>query len=245
MPKRRRSTDGIGGRLQQARRDAGRTLAQVAKATGVNASSLSKFENGHSTPGFDDVSRLAQFYGWPLIFFATGRLRTGDDPRELVAHLHFWGLRDLKVHPRRPLIGEVRAFENLVAEAADAPDARIVEALPGLLLRNEFEPSELLRAARSQGTVREVGWLSQVAYIISKQLDINLTQPGAAGKVNRTWTAARAELARAEAETTPGEDDEQLDPLTSEGIARRWRVKRPITLPEFKTRARAILEDQR
>jgi len=245
VPRRRETKDGLGERLRLARRDAGSTLARVAQATGVNASSLSKFENGHSTPSFDDVSRLAQFYGWPLIYFATGRLRTGDDPRELAAHLYYWGLRDLEVHPRRPLIGEVRAFEYLIAEAANAPEARIVEAIPGLLLRNDYTPSELLAGARSHGTVKEVGWLSQVAYIISKQLDVDLIRPGASGRTNRTWTSARADLARTETDATPVVQDEPLGAITAEKIARRWGVERPITLEEFRVRAVTILEAQR
>ncbi len=246
MPRRRHSTEPIGNHLRVARRDAVRTLAQVARATGVNASSLSKFENNHSMPSFDDVSRLAQYSGWPLIFFATGRVRTHNDPRDLAAHLHYWGLRDLKVHPRRPLIGEVRAIEELIAEAADAHDIRIVEAVPGLLLLNDFNPSELLAAAPSRGTIRQVGWLSQVAYTISKLLDINLMKPGAAGRVNRTWSVARSEITRKEAQTaTPAEDDKKPALRTSDPIARRWQIESALTLQDFEKRARDILEARR
>lgn len=242
MPRRRKNAeDGVGARLRLARKDAGSTLARVAKATGVGVSSLSKFENDLSTPSFGDVARLAQFYGWPLIFFATGRLKTGDDPRDLAAHLYYWGLRDLEIHSGRPLIGEARSFELLAAEASDAPEVRIVEALPGLLLRNDFNDSELLSSARRHGTLKEVGWLSQIADIISRQLDINLIRPGASRRLNRTWTAARQELTHGRTEAASSQLHELAAPAAQK-LAQRWGVERRVTLDEFKARAISILE---
>ena len=106
--------------------------------------SLSRFESGRAQPSFGDVCVIAQDLGWPLLYFATGRERRADDTRALAIELHFWGLRDIRLG-KRVLLREVRAFEESLADAvAGFVDARVLEALPALLLRNRFEPQELI-----------------------------------------------------------------------------------------------------
>lgn len=93
MPRRSpRKHEPIGPRLRTARNDAGLTLKEAADLTGISAASLSHFETNRSQPSFGDICLFAEKLAWPLLFFATGRLRTGTDGRALAAQLFHWGL---------------------------------------------------------------------------------------------------------------------------------------------------------
>ena len=138
--KARRSGNG----WRTARKDEGLTLQELAESTGVSKSSIARFESDRAVPGFGDVFVIARQLGWPLLYFATGKQRSGDDDRTLVTHLQSWGLRDVKI-PEPILTGEARPFEELLAKVVSRPiTQRILAALPGLLLRNDFDPNRLL-----------------------------------------------------------------------------------------------------
>lgn len=241
MPRRReRQGPPLGRRFRRARRDSGLTLQQAAEKTGIAASSLSRFESDQSQPSFDDVCLMAREYGWPLAYFATGRLRTGADARALAAHLFHWGLRDIP-DPEKTILGEVRAFEDVASESVREESRELLEAVPALLLRNDFDPDDLLASARRFSTVRRVGWLSEVAEQISRELELRFLHPDAARNVRTSWVDAWAEIASESTEETPEAErppDDDLPPLN-----RRWGVSSDLKLEDFLKRARAILRE--
>jgi transcriptional regulator with XRE-family HTH domain len=246
-------------------------LRQTAQLTGIDASSLSRFESNRSQPSFDDVCLIAQKFGWPLLYFATGRLRTGTDNRALAAQLYYWGLRDLGVS-RRPVLGEIRAFEDVLAESVrDGARARVIEAVPALLLRNDFAPADLVDSARRYGTLRRVGWLSEVAERISRKLELRWMHPDAAVNVRRTWKSAWHDVKKAEpqgevfsVEPILVEDAAKLEYISPSSpgraptkageqdlpgrewqdtppVTRRWGIVFDLALDDFFKRAQAIL----
>jgi transcriptional regulator with XRE-family HTH domain len=244
MARRTRKWQPIGRRLKDARNDAGLTLSELAKLTGISVASLSRFESDRAEPGFGDVCVIAQQLGWPLLHFATGRKRKGDDTRALATELHFWGLRDVLL-AERILLGEVRTFEELFADAiARVPDSRVLEALPGLLLKNPFETQELLIHSAAYASIRRVGWGAEVAEEIAKKLPRDFVQPEASRRLQRIQSAAWKERA-------PSEPD-YIGPLVSQKfrdrvwndsppIARRWKIACDISLDQFLERAKSVL----
>ena len=272
MPRRSPSKrEPIGQRIREARNDLGLTLKEIAGLTGISAASLSRFESNQSQPSFDNVCLIAEKLGWPLLYFAAGRLRTGTDARALAAQLYYWGLRDLHVS-RRPVLGEVRAFEEVLTEGVrDGASARVIEAVPALLLRNDFAPDDLVASARRYGTLRRVGWLSEVAERISGKIELRWIHPDAAVNLRRAWKSAWNELKkvapRGEAflvETILVEDaaqPEYISPASPGGssgragdtdlpgrewhesppVTRRWGIAFDLSLDDFARRARSIL----
>lgn len=246
MTKRKRRWRSVGQWLRTARKDAGLTFAELERLTGISSSSLVRFESNRAVPNFGDVCLIAQQLSWPLVYFATGRDRTGHDPVALAVQLHYWGLRDLSL-PGRVLFGEIRPFEDLVAEIVTAdPSPRVLEAIPGLLLRNKFEVAELLASGHRYRGIRRLGWLADVAQTISRRIPHEYVHPDAPRQL-------RAVLADTEKEPSP----EQIDyvfagaPSSASGqrawsaspsLTKRWRIACDITLRQFQERAISILE---
>lgn len=161
MARRVRKWQPIGEWLKKARRDADLTLSELARLTGVSSSALARFESNRAVPSFADVCVIAQRLRWPLLYFATGRERTGNDRRALAAQLFYWGLRDLRL-AERVLLGEIRAFEELIAEVvAGDPSPRVLEALPALLLRNKFVASEIISLTWQPVRKSPAAWLAR------------------------------------------------------------------------------------
>jgi transcriptional regulator with XRE-family HTH domain len=244
MARRSRKWDPIGLRLKEARHDSGLTLSELADLSGISVASLSRFESDRAEPGFGDVCVIAQRLGWPLLHFATGQKRKGDDTSALATELHFWGLRDVLMADRI-LLGEVRAFEELYADSTSRVlDTRVLEALPALLLRNPFEVRELLLQSVAYASIRRVGWLAEVAEEIMKKLPRHSVQPEASRRLQGVQSAAWKER-------TPEEPD-FLGPLASPKlrdhiwnnsppVARRWKIACDIKLDQFLGRAESVL----
>jgi transcriptional regulator with XRE-family HTH domain len=246
MTKRKRRWHPIGQWLRTARKDAGLTFAELERLTGVSSSSLVRFESNRAVPNFGDVCLIAQQLSWPLVYFATGRDRTGHDPAALAAQLHYWGLKDLSL-PRRVLFGETRPFEELVAEAVTAdPSPRVLEGIPGLLLRNKVDVAELLASARRYLGINRLGWLADVAQTVSRRIPQEYVHPDAPRQL-------RAVLADTEKTASPEEIDYVFGEIPSSAsgqrvwsaspaLTKRWRIACDISLNQFQERAISILE---
>lgn len=74
-PERGLSLQELGDRLRSYRRDAGKTLEEVARGTGLSASFLSLVENGRSDISLGRLGRLLGFYGLSL----AGLMQPHDD----------------------------------------------------------------------------------------------------------------------------------------------------------------------
>lgn len=220
------------------------TQQQLAARTGISIPSLSRFETDRAQPAFSDICAVALAIGWPLLYFATGRERHGDDTNALVTELRFWGLRDLLV-ANPVLLGEARSFEELFASVLEGTaDPRLLEALPALLLRNAFDPEQLLRSLRASGVARRAGWLCEIAGEISRRLPPESIHPEAHGRLDRVITSAWKE--------TPPEGPDYPGRVSSESLrkrvwaespplTRRWKIACDLTLEDFESRARSLL----
>jgi transcriptional regulator with XRE-family HTH domain len=219
----------VGRWLRTARKSAGLSLSELASRTGVSLPSLARFESDRAIPSFGDVCIIAQQPGWPLLYFATGLERSGDDIRATVAQLRFWGLRD--VHAAETvLLGEVSPFEELLASVTrGSVNLRLLDGLPALLLRNRFDPAEVISHGESTGSLRRLGWLADVAVYVSERLPPRCSQPDAKRKLDAIKRAAENQLAG------PTDRDE-IDYLgvvsvssSSQARDRLWKSSPPLT----------------
>jgi transcriptional regulator with XRE-family HTH domain len=224
----------------------------------VSASSVSRFEAGISQPGFADACAIAKALGAPLLFLADGRDRTGNDPRDLIAHLAYWGLNDL-APGEVALVGEARPFEDLVVSCmATAVAPRILEAIPSLLLKNDFSAPELEGHAIGAGVLHRLGWLAEIAEWIASQISVSRLHPSASAKVTQVrrtaWSRRQKDFAkqsRAQGQTEGWDLLENLEGSAdseaikrqgnSSPIAKKWRIAYATPQEEFLTRARDIL----
>ncbi len=247
----------FGQHLRIARMRVGITLSSLSARTGVSASSLSRFEAGASQPGFGDVCAIAKVLGTPLLFLADGRDRTGSDPRDLIAHLAYWGLNDLAAG-EAALIGEARQFEGLVAASlSDAGTPRILESIPSLLLKNDFSVLELEAQVIGAGLLHRLGWLAEIAEWIASQISVSRIHPSTSSKVRQVrqaaWNRRQLDFARLPKSTRwpegwdlfgkgPGSPDSQVVRKgNSSPIATKWKIAYPTPQEEFLARARDIL----
>ncbi len=248
----------FGLHLRTARLRAGISLSTLATRSGVSLSSLSRFEAGASQPGFGDACTIAKALGTPLLFLADGRDRTGNDPRDLIGHLAFWGLNDL-ASGEATLIGEARPFESLIAVSlTDAGTPRIVESVPALLLKNDFSAPELEAQATGARVLHRLGWLAEIAEWIAAQIPVSRIHPSAFSTVRQVRQAAWnrrqqdfAKLSKAArwpegwdvvGNTTAPSDGDSAKRLASiSPIAKKWKVAYSTLQEDFLARARDIL----
>lgn len=100
---------GVGARLRALRNQRGTTLTQLAEATGISVSTLSRLESGGRRPTLELLLPLARAYQVPLDELV-GAPATGDPrvhPRPIVRH----GVTFLPL-TRRP--GGVQAFKQIL-----------------------------------------------------------------------------------------------------------------------------------
>lgn len=87
-------------RLQHARKRAGLTQAEVARAMGITSQAISQWERGEATPEIDRLGRVAKLYevdpAW--LMFGDGDPPPPPPPKEVTRPLDILGERDLKVY---------------------------------------------------------------------------------------------------------------------------------------------------
>jgi len=245
MARRKRRWHPVGKWLRAARHGSELTLKELERLTGISSSALARFESDEAIPSVGDVCLIAQQLGWPLLYLTSGRERTGDDPLALVSQLYYWGLRDIAV-PERVLLGEVRPFENLVAVVVAAEvSARILEAIPGLLLRNRLDASELISCGRQFESLRRLGWLADVAQTISKSIPREHIRPEASRWFRAVIRSAKDEATPKDVDSvftrTGGAASAKQTFAKSPPLTKRWRIACDITLNQFADRALSLL----
>jgi transcriptional regulator with XRE-family HTH domain len=248
----------FGLHLRAARLRSGSTLSALAVRSGVSLTSLSRFEAGVRQPGFADVCAIAQALGTPLLFLADGRDRTGSDPRDLIAHLGYWGLNDL-APGEVSLFGEARPLEGLIAVSlTEAGTPRILESIPALLLKNDFTVIELEAQATAVRVLHRLGWLAELAEWIAGQLPVSRIHPSASAKVRQVreaaWIRRQQDFANTSkpsrgvegwdlfGRTNPSSDKEAFRRLGNNSpVAQKWRIAYATPQEDFLARARDIL----
>ena len=70
----------VGRRIQRLRLESNKSQREVAEATGLAISYLSRLENGHVNPSVGTLARISEAFGIPLSCFFDGEsvLETGD-----------------------------------------------------------------------------------------------------------------------------------------------------------------------
>jgi transcriptional regulator with XRE-family HTH domain len=110
----------VGPRLRSLRRQRGTTLADLATATGISVSTLSRLESGQRRPNLELLLPLAQAHGVPLDQLV-GAPTTGD-PR---IHLRPVSRGGRTVIPltRRP--GGLQAYKQVIPAGPDQPEPEL------------------------------------------------------------------------------------------------------------------------
>ena len=99
----------VGPRLRALRQARGTTLTDLATATGLTSSTLSRLENGKLRPTLEQLLPLARVHGVPLDDLV-GAPRTGD-PRVHLRPIHRHGMTFLPL-TRRP--GGIQAYKMII-----------------------------------------------------------------------------------------------------------------------------------
>lgn len=242
----------IGLRVQEARRLARLSQAQLASATGISQPTMSRIESGTVSPSFEDICAIARETRTPLLFLATGYGQSGLGVPALVAQLSAWGLRDMDVGGV-PILGESRSFEELLSAAARIAEPRIVPAIPGLFLRNPFSAPLLNVFARKEAVRNRLGWLAEVAYSIARSRPlVGLVRPDSPERLQLFFRAAWARRRRRAQhdwdsllQSSASEDERTIPSLSRSAapIARKWRIADSTTETEFIERAIGVLRE--
>lgn len=226
----------FGGYLKLARANAGFTQSQLAKRVGVTRLIITRIEIGFSDPDFALAVRLAAALDEPLEWFVSGRRRPSRSLRGLTVELRRLGVSDLAVSDPRPP-GAFRPAEEVIALAlrGDRPSPRIVDAMPFVLTRREFDPHLLLAfARRSDPRVRRrLGWLADVSLVLAQRSDFPPVES----------TAGLERLVRLVGRPKPADPEDGLGhPGTGRPplVWRRWRVSYAGTLDGFVARATGL-----
>jgi transcriptional regulator with XRE-family HTH domain len=222
----------LGIYLTQSRVEAGLSQAALAARCGLAQQQISFFEAGLRIPTLPQVLRIARALDIPIQRLLTGSDRPGAGPEGLAVELRRLGVVDLRVgDPAVP--GSFRCPEEVInlALAGEAPDPRIVEAVPVALAWADLDPDLLLAHARANGTTRRLAWLADVALAIDRQAGF----PGGCHKGPLERFLRNTDLP---AETEPWEDlgKPAAEPSTSP-LWRRWRITYDAELSRFRQRA--------
>lgn len=78
------NTTELGRAIRRKREDARMSLRDVADATGVSASTLSRIENGTGKPDADNIARLTGWLNMPMERIMGGRQLDGDEAKPVV-----------------------------------------------------------------------------------------------------------------------------------------------------------------
>lgn len=226
----------LGQRLLSARLQKGLSQAELAARCQIEQAHVSYFEQGKRVPTLAQLLRLAKALDLSLQWFLSGSNRPGTSPRELAVELRHLGIVDLWVEDA-PVPGAFRPPEEVVAlvVAQEAPDPRLLEALPAVLAWNAWEVRLLKAYARQAGarTVYRLAWLAEVALLIDKaggfpggcrSSDLKRLVSRVKPPTGRTWDG----LGR------PGSK-----PPTS-AVWKRWRINYATDLATFRQRAEQL-----
>lgn len=228
--------DKIGLHLRTARIQRGLTQRELGARCGVTQTELSNVEQGKRLPSLPLFFRLAQVLELPLERFLSGELRPKIDRQTVLVHLYRLGIADLLV-PRSCVLSAFPPTEETLAWAlsGNAPDPRIVEAIPVVLAWNPVN-ARLLEGyglAHDPRAASRLAWLADVALTLR-------TTGGIAGEF--TAPLALEELIR-RVPPSPTPDDLGRPALreTLPPVSRRWNIRYAATLETFQERAAHLL----
>jgi hypothetical protein len=176
----------------------------------------------------------------PLQWFLTGTIQPRRDLRDLAIELFNLGIVDLVVADAA-VPGAFRPIEQVVALvlSGNAPDPRVVEAIPAVLAWNAWNRFLLDAYGRSYDARarQRLAWLADVMLTFNKG-------PGFPGGCVDPFTLA--EFVR---HVPPPEAEDHLGRPSTDGrlppVFKRWRVTYATDLDSFRQRAERLLELRR
>ncbi len=223
----------FGANLRDARDNADLTQAQLAARVGVTRSRIARIEVGNDSPDFALAVELAKALNVPLEKFASGRLRPSRSFRGIAIELRHLGVHDLRLSDPSPP-GAFRPAEEVLvlATRGDRPSPRVIDALPYVLSRREFDPHLLLAYSRrlDPRVRRRLAWLADVTLVLTQSATFPATES----------TAGLERLLRLVERPAPTDPEDDLGYPSSERpplLWRRWRVRYATTLDGFAARA--------
>jgi transcriptional regulator with XRE-family HTH domain len=113
---------GVGDRLRQLRQERSYTLAELAEATGISVSTLSRLESGKRRPSLELLLPIAQAHQVPLDELV-GAPPVGD-PR---VHLKPFRRKDSTIVPLTQRTGGLQAYKMIMGADRNRPETRTHE----------------------------------------------------------------------------------------------------------------------
>jgi transcriptional regulator with XRE-family HTH domain len=232
QPTRAPGFDNLNRHLAELRRKRGLTQRALAMQCGVSQSAIARLEAGEHEPSLALVARLVQVLETSWQYLMTGSDRPGRGIQDLAVELRALGIVDLLVEGARSP-GAFRRKEEVIALAlsGDAPEPRIVEAMPAVLAWNRWCPL-LLRAHAAHHDRRglhRIGWLASIVLSLEQlgRFPGGCLSPRALERV--VLTAQR-----------PAEQDtlgRSPEGIKLPPVSLRWNIGYPATLETFRARA--------
>jgi transcriptional regulator with XRE-family HTH domain len=222
----------LGTYLAHSRVEAGLSQAALAARCGLAQQQVSFFEAGLRIPTLPQALQIARTLDIPIQRLLTGSDRPGAEPADLAVELRRLGVVDLRVGDSA-VPGSFRRPEEVInlAIAGEAPDPRIVEAIPATLAWADLDPDLLVGHTKAAGTTRRLAWLADIALAIDRQSGF----PGGCRKGPLERFLRQADLPGA---SEPWDDlgKPATEPSTSP-LWRRWRIAYDADLSQFRQRA--------
>lgn len=126
------------------------TVYQVAKATGISASTFSDWKSGRSTPKADKLARIAEYFGIGL----DELLGTDSGARRSAS-----GLRSLRARGMVPVVSDVHAGRPIVTD----------ETLVGMEFADVDDPEDYFYLAVRGDGMRDLGIVDGTRVLFRKQ----------------------------------------------------------------------------
>lgn len=234
--------EGLGEHVVAARKR--RSLSQIALARrcGLSQAAISAIESGNRRPSLDQFFRIARALEIPIQRLIDGSDSPGWQLPDIAMQLRSLGIADLRVRDAK-VPGAFLRTEEVIAHAvsSDAPDPRIITAMPAVLAWNEWDDLLMLKSGSNRVSGRSsvwgrVVWLADIAHAIhqrrgfpggcySHQLS-SLLRHGGPPKTRGVWDSLGHPMS-----------EEPRSP-----IWRRWRINFDADIKEFEQRAEQLVE---
>lgn len=201
----------------------------LAERVGTSQAQVSGWEAGVRRLEVEQLSRLADVLRVPVLYLLSGSVGLGSIDGPPYRELRWYGLA-VDGGARCPFWG-VRPLETVIVEAVARPEPRVIEAVPGLLLRHRPPtPDRLLGEAAALGVSRRIHWLTDIT--------LRLVSTGV-GSLPPSWGQA---LPEADPDASwDGLGHPALDREGLPGVSKRWRIDYDADLSAFLAQAEGLI----
>lgn len=228
--------------LRNLRLKAGLSQSDLARKAGTLQARVAVMEsaNNATLPRLEWLGRVAEALGVPVADLLSEKAMLEpaslpDLPEEgenLAAHLKELGARltgpsrkNRSFSPEAVVLGVLRA----------APSSRMVECLPGLLLKRELDHAKLLRLAKQRGLVNRLGFVVDAAATLAEESRDRAKLSRLRALSDKLWTERHKE-AEEFLMSEPPEDPEFRNWLKKKTprAGKKWGVYGAYSLERFR-----------